>query len=119
MLLAGDALGLLHEQHAEALVLEARGVPGADGHHATVHVQLADDGAAASCQLGPECGLGAAPQPQQAHQDILGGVLVGEERLPPAVGHIVSPHQLHLQPIAFPITTSTILREASTEGWTF
>ena len=53
VLLPGDPLGLLHEQRAEALVLELAWVPGGDGHHAAVHVQLADDGDAV-LQLRPD-----------------------------------------------------------------
>lgn len=76
-------------------MLELAGVSAADGDDAAVHVELADDGHA-SFQLRTEGLRGAATQTQQADQDVLLGVLVGEEGLPAAVSHIVPPHQLHL-----------------------
>lgn len=77
------------------LVLELAGVAAAHWDHAAVDVQLADDGHA-SFQLGSE-GLGrAAAQAQETDQDVLLWVLVGQEGLPAAVGHVVPPDQLHL-----------------------
>lgn len=76
-------------------MLELAGVSAADGDHAAVNVQLADDGHA-SFQLRTEGLRGAAPQTQQADQDVLLRVLVGQEGLPAAVSHVVPPHQLHL-----------------------
>lgn len=78
------------------LVLELAGVSAADGDDAAVDVELADDGGAA-LELGSE-GLGrAAAQAQQADQDVLLRVLIGQEGLPALVGHVVPPHQLHLR----------------------
>lgn len=77
------------------LMLELAGVPAADGDDAAVNVQLTDDGHS-SFQLGTERLRGAATQTQQANQDVLLRILVGEEGLPAAVGHVVPPHQLHL-----------------------
>lgn len=77
------------------LMLELAGVSAADGNYAAVNMQLADDGHA-SFQLGPEWLWGAAAQTQQANQDVLLRILVGQEGLPAAVGHIIPPHQLHL-----------------------
>lgn len=77
------------------LVLELAGVSAADGDDAAVDVELADDGGA-PFELGSE-GLGrAAAQAQQADQDVLLWVLVGQEGLPAPIGHVVPPHQLHL-----------------------
>lgn len=86
-------------------MLELAGVSAADGDHAAVNVQLADDGHA-SFQLRTEGLWRAATQTQQANQDVLLWVLVGEEGLPAAVGHVVSPHQLHLN-----IYSSLLVRE--------
>lgn len=77
-------------------MLELAGVSAADGDDASVNVQLADDGHA-SFQLRPEGLRRAATQTQQADQDVLLRVLVGEEGLPAAVGRVVPPHQLHLR----------------------
>ena len=52
VLIPGDALGLLHEERAEAAVLELAGVARRHRHHAAVHVQLAHHRHAA-LQLGP------------------------------------------------------------------
>ena len=57
-----------------------------DGDGGAVDVQLAHDGAAAR----------QAAQAQQANEDVLAHVLIGQERLPPRVGCVVAPHQLHL-----------------------
>ena len=76
-------------------MLELAGVPAADGDHAAVDVQLADDGHA-PFELRTEGLGGAAAQTQQANQDVLLRVLVGEEGLPAPVSHVVPPHQLHL-----------------------
>lgn len=76
-------------------MLELARVSAAHGHHAAVHMQLADD-RHASFELRAEGLRGAAAQPQQANQDVLLRILIGQERLPAAVGHIVSPYQLHL-----------------------
>lgn len=77
-------------------MLELAGVSAADGDHAPVHVELSDDGRA-PFQLWAEGLRRAATQAQQADQDVLLGILVGEEGLPAAVGHIVPPDQLHLK----------------------
>ena len=53
VLVPGDPLGLLHEEGAEALVLELAGVARAHRDHAAVDVELAHDGDAL-LQLGPE-----------------------------------------------------------------
>ena len=81
-------------------MLELAGVSAADRDDAAVNVQLADDGDAAF-QLRTEGLRGAAAQTQQADQDVLFGILVGEESLPATVGHVVPPHQLHLNTHAF------------------
>ena len=70
-------------------------IAAADGHDAAVDVQLAHDGRAAE-QLRPEGLRRALAQPQQADQYVLVGILVRQERLPAAVGHVVAPDQLHL-----------------------
>lgn len=76
-------------------MLELAGVSAADGDDAAVNVQLADDGHA-SFELWTEGLRGAATQTQQANQNVLLRVLVGEEGLPTAVSYVVPPHQLHL-----------------------
>lgn len=76
-------------------MLELAGVSAADGDNAAVDVQLADDGHA-SFQLRTEGLGGAAAQTQQADQDVLLWILVGEEGLPAAIGYVIPPHQLHL-----------------------
>ena len=76
-------------------MLELAGVSAADGDDAAVNMQLTHDGHA-SFQLGTEGLRGAAAQTQQANQDVLLRVLVGEEGLPVAVSHVVPPHKLHL-----------------------
>lgn len=78
------------------LMLKLAGVSAAHRDHTAVYVQLADDGHA-SFQLRSKGLRRAAPQSQQANEDVLLWVLVGQERLPATVGHIVPPHQLHLQ----------------------
>lgn len=77
-------------------MLELPGVSAADRDHAAVHVQLADDGHP-SFELGSEGLRGAAAQAQQADQDVLLWVFIGQEGLPAAVSHIVPPDQLHLR----------------------
>lgn len=77
------------------LMLELAGVSAAHRDDAAINVEFANDGCA-SFQLRAEGLRGAATQAQQADQDVLLRVLVGEERLPAAVCHIVPPHQLHL-----------------------
>lgn len=77
------------------LMLELAGVSAADGDDAAVNVQLADDGHA-SFQLRPERLWGAAAQTQQANQDVLLWILVGQEGLPAAVGDVIPSNQLHL-----------------------
>lgn len=72
-------------------MLELAGVSAADGNNAAVHVQLTHDGHA-SFQLRAERLRRAAAQTQQSDQDVLLRVLVGEEGLPAAVGHVVPPH---------------------------
>ena len=57
-----------------------------DSNRRAIDVQFADNGAAAA----------QAPQPQQADQDVLARVLVGQERLPAGVGCVVAPDQLDL-----------------------
>lgn len=76
-------------------MLELAGVSAADRDNAAINVQLADDGHAAF-QLRTEGLRGAAAKTQQADQDVLFRILVGEEGLPAAVGHVVPPYQLHL-----------------------
>ncbi len=44
----------------------------------------------------PESLLGELPKPEQSDEDVLLGVLVAEEGLPPAVGHVVPSDQLDL-----------------------
>lgn len=76
-------------------MLELAGVAAADRDDAAVDVELSDDGSPAF-QLRTEGLRGAAAQTQQANQDVLLRVLVGKERLPATISHIVPPHQLHL-----------------------
>lgn len=76
-------------------MLELAGVSTADGNDAPVNVELSHD-RHAPFQLWTEGLRRAAAQAQQADQDVLLGVLVGEEGLPAAVGHVVPPYQLHL-----------------------
>ena len=78
------------------LVLELAGVSAADGNYAPVHVELSDDWRT-TFELWAEGLSRAATQAQQANQDVLLGVLVGEKGLPAAVSHIVPPYQLHLK----------------------
>ena len=63
-----------------------------------VYMQLSNYTAAALIsphQLQPECALvRTLPEPQETDQDILRGVFVGQERLPAAVGGVVSSQQL-------------------------
>lgn len=77
------------------LMLELAGVSAADRDNAAVNVELPDDGGTAF-QFRTEGLRRAAPQTQQANQDVLFWVLVGEEGLPATVSHIVPPHQFHL-----------------------
>lgn len=76
-------------------MLELAGVSAADGDDAAVNVELSDD-RRPPFQLWTEGLRRAATQAQQADQDVLLGVLVGEEGLPATVGHVVPPYQLHL-----------------------
>ena len=79
------------------LVLVLARVPGMHGNCSAVHMQLPDDGAPAH-QLGLAL-LGWAshlPEAQQAHQDVLSGVLIGKEGLPALISRVVPPHELHL-----------------------
>lgn len=77
------------------LMLELARVSAAHRDHAAIHVQLTDNGHA-SFELRAEGLWRAAAQPQQTNQDVLLRVFIGEKGLPAAVGHIVSPYQLHL-----------------------
>ena len=95
MLLQGDPLSLLHEQGAEALMLELGGVSGGHGNNAAVHMELANNGAA-SLQLWPVALLREFPQSEQPDKDVLLRIFVAEESLPPTVGGVVPSHQLDL-----------------------
>lgn len=67
-------------------------------HRRAVDMQLAHQAALTACQLRPVRRLPAAfPEAQQRDQDILAGVLVREESLPPAVGDVVPAHALDLR----------------------
>ena len=96
MFVASDPLGLLHQQHAVALVLELRGIPGVHWHHTPVHMQLSHDGAA-SFQLCAEGVRRTFAQSQQTDENVLLWVLVRQEGFPATIGHIVASDQLHLQ----------------------
>lgn len=97
MLLPRDPLRLLHQQRAEAAVLELARVPTVQGHGGAVHVQLADQTGLLARELGAEGVRGAAlAEAEEADQDVLLGVLVGEEGLPAAVGGVVAPDELDL-----------------------
>lgn len=72
-------------------MLELAGVSAADGDNAAVDVELADDGGAAF-ELGSKGLRRAAPQTQQADQDVLLWVLVRQEGLPAPIGYVVSSH---------------------------
>mmetsp|Transcript_10155 Transcript_10155/g.28959 ORF Transcript_10155/g.28959 Transcript_10155/m.28959 type:complete len:209 (-) Transcript_10155:1095-1721(-) len=96
VLLPRYALGLLHQQRAESLVLELRRVPLRNGHGGSVHVELADDAGRHVVDLLEEGGRARLPQPQQADEDVLRGVLVRDERLPTLVGDVVAADELHL-----------------------
>lgn len=63
MLLPGDACSFLHEEHAEALVLELGRVAGVDGDGCAVHVQLTHHGDVA-LQLRAERGRAECNQTQ-------------------------------------------------------
>jgi hypothetical protein len=80
------------------LVLELCWVPCVDWHCCAIHVQLPNNGAASAIdQLWPKGALLAAlSKTQQSNQDILPGILVRQKRLPPAIRHVVSPHQLNV-----------------------
>ena len=94
--MASDPLGLLHQQHAVALVLELGGIPGVHRHHAPVHMQLSHDGTA-SFQLWAEGVRRAFAQSQQTDENVLLWVLIRQEGFPATIGHIVTSDQLHLQ----------------------
>lgn len=72
-------------------------IPGRDSHGSAVDVQLAHNAAAALqlclARLGGPAHLAQA---QQAHQDVLPGVLVRQEGFPPAISTVVPPYQLNL-----------------------
>lgn len=72
-------------------MLELAGVPAAHRDHATIHVQLADYGHA-SFKLRPKGLRRAATQAEEADKDVLLRVLIGQESLPAAIGHIVPPN---------------------------
>lgn len=76
-------------------MLELAGVSAADRDNAAVNVEFPDDGGAAF-QFRTEGLRRAAPQTQQANQDVLFRVLVGEEGLPTTICHVVPAHQFHL-----------------------
>lgn len=76
-------------------MLKLAGVSAADRDHAAVHVELSHDGHA-PFQLRPKGLRRAAAQAEQADQDVLFRILVGQEGLPAAIGHVIPPHQLHL-----------------------
>lgn len=76
-------------------MLKLSRVPAAHGDYASVHVQLSHNGHPAP-QLKTEGFLRALPQPQEANQNVLIRVFVGQERLPATVCNIISPHQLNL-----------------------
>lgn len=77
------------------LMLELAGVAAAHWHHAAIHVKFSHDGHA-PFQLWTKRLRRAAAQAKQADQDVLFRILVGQEGLPAAIGHIIPPHQLHL-----------------------
>ena len=126
VLVARNALRLLHEQRAVPLaphtresgmrihstvpatlavphkwdahlVLVLGRIARVHGHGGAIHVQLAHHGAAPA-QLGlPLCGAARhSAQAQQADQDVLRRVFIRKECFPAAVGRKVAPHQLHI-----------------------
>lgn len=90
----------MHSGQYNHLMLELAGVSAADGDHAAVDVQLADDRHAAF-QLRAEGLRRAATQPQEADQNVLLRILVGQERLPAAISHVVPTDHLHLDTCVF------------------
>jgi len=98
VLLSRDALRLLHQQRAEAAVLELARIPSVHGHCGAIHVQLPDQTRLLSSELRAEGVRGATlPQSEQADQDILLRVLVGEEGLPATVGGVVAADEFDLR----------------------
>ncbi len=97
MLLPRNPLRLLHQQRAKPLMLKLPRVPRVHRHRHAIHMQLPHQTRRLAGQLlAKRILLGTLAQPQQRDQDILLGVLIREERLPPAVGGIVPPDQLDL-----------------------
>mmetsp|Transcript_36784 Transcript_36784/g.65867 ORF Transcript_36784/g.65867 Transcript_36784/m.65867 type:complete len:279 (-) Transcript_36784:670-1506(-) len=96
MLIARDALRGLHQQRPEALVLEHVVVAGGHSDRRPIDVELPNDGAAPlEFRLSVGRPPSAPPQPEQPHQNVLLRVLIRQEGLPPAVGSVVPPNQLH------------------------
>lgn len=76
-------------------MLELIGIPGVYRHHTTVDVEFSDHRGANEILL--ECTpLTALPQPQEPDQNVLSWVLVGQERLPAAVGVIVPSNEFNV-----------------------
>mmetsp|Transcript_45783 Transcript_45783/g.89471 ORF Transcript_45783/g.89471 Transcript_45783/m.89471 type:complete len:469 (-) Transcript_45783:329-1735(-) len=96
VLLVGDPLRLLHQQRPEALVLKFGGVPFRHPHRRPVDVQLPHDRRRHFGDLRPEGHVARLPEPQQADEDVLLHVLVGQEGLPAPVGDVVTADQLHV-----------------------
>ena len=59
-------------------------------------MQLTNYGALSLSQFRAEGALFTTfPQPQETDQNVLNGIFVRQKRFPTAVGHIISPDQLH------------------------
>ena len=97
---------------AKALVLELGGVARAHRHHAAVDVQLAHNRTPPALELRAERLRRAFAQAQEAHQDVQLGVFVREECLPPTIGSVVTPNQLHLWNVA----SACAQNQANNEG---
>ena len=65
----------------------------------------------------PEGFVGRLPQPQQADEDVLLGILVRQERLPALVGEVVATDQLHLEPEHVAVDRDCALGRYSQETW--
>lgn len=85
----------MQSKDAWYLVLEFGRIPAAHGDDAPVHVEFADDGNS-SFQLRSERLLGTFPQAQEANENVLLRVFIGQEGLPATIRHVISSDQFNL-----------------------
>jgi len=104
MLIFRYPCSFFHEESPKPLVLKLARVPSTNGHNTAVHVQLSHN-RAAPLELFAVRQIRALAQAQQANQNVLLGVFVRQEGLPPVVSRVVPPHEFNLVDVNFVVVS--------------